>query len=240
MAEGNEQAVNLDSRAALAKQSKVEAERLIEEFKPFLRNRVARYSLHHDEYHREELFSSALLAFYESIQNYDAEKGHFFPFANQVVCKRLIDHIRKTYKTADKIVSLEEDDERQSAQSAMIENISTHIYEAESRQAMLVEEIEQFKSELKAWGITMEMLSEQSPKHKALRDTYKAAVKKISESPDIMQTILLKHYFPISAVVKITKIPQKKLERARTFIIASLIIKTGDYDLLSDYVDGRG
>jgi hypothetical protein len=82
----------------------------------------------------------------------------------------------------------------------------------------------------------MDALVKQSPKHKRVVEEYKYLVEQISKNPDIVQTIKLKHYFPIKKISQISKLPQKKLEYARTFIIASLIIKLGDYDYLSEYV----
>ena len=205
-----------------------------------MHSRVAKYSMRSDVDRREELFSVAMMAFYEAIQKYDVEKGHFFPFANRVVCTRIIDHIRKIYRSEGQTVSLDDDtDEQATAQSAAVEEISIRAYDAQRRQEALVEEIEQFKSEIATWGITMDSLAKSSPKHQQLRDECRAAVAKIHQSPDIVQTIQLKRYFPIKAVAEITGLPQKKLERARTFIIASLIIKMGDYVLLSDYVHDR-
>ena len=236
-----EKAASLDDRAVLAGQSKDETDGLIKDFMPFLHSRVAIYNDRAgDEQQHEEMVSTAMLAFYESIQSYDKEKGHFFPFASSVINKRLIDHIRSIYKHKDKTIPLEEEgDGPESEQTAAIDDISVRLYEEKSRQELLVYEIEQFKSELDTWGITMESLSRQSPKHMALRDTYRTAVKQVSLIPDIVQTIQLKRYFPIKAISKITGLPQKKLERARTFILASLIIKIGDYDMLADYVDDR-
>ncbi|MCL1982255.1 MAG: sigma-70 family RNA polymerase sigma factor [Clostridiales bacterium] len=235
-----ETAALLDTRAVSAKEIKDEMEGLIEEFSPFMHSRVAKYSMRTDYDRREELFSTALMAFYEAIQRYEIEKGHFFPFANRVVCTRIIDHIRKIYRHEGQTVSLDEDaSEQPTAQSTAVEEISVRAYTADRRQEMLVEEIEQFKSELATWGITMDSLAKSSPKHKQLLDEYRMAVAKIHQAPDIVQTIQLKRYFPVKTIAEITGLPQKKLERARTFILASLIIKMGDYDLLSDYVHDR-
>jgi hypothetical protein len=85
----------------------------------------------------------------------------------------------------------------------------------------------------------MEVLSKQSPKHKSLLQSYREAVAKIAEIPDILQTIHFKRYFPVKAISKITGLPLKNVERARTFILASLIIKIGDFDYLSGYVIDR-
>jgi len=230
---------DLDDRAAAAKVSKDEAERLINDFYPYLGKCVAKYSQQDKRYH-EELFSTAVMAFYESIRSYSMEKGHFFPFANHVINKRIIDHLRKIYKHDGRTFSLEGGDEAATAaQSAAIDNISVRLYEAQRRQEQLAEEIEQFKAELGAWGITMEALSEQSPKHKALLDTYRQAVQRMAVTPNIVQIIRNKHYFPVKTIAYVTGLPQKKIERARTFLLASLILKVGDYELLSDYVGDR-
>jgi len=227
----------LDDRAVDAKKSEAETEKLIIEFTPFLRNQVARYSARYDEYQREALFSTAMMAFYEAITNYNAEKGHFFPFADRVVRSRIIDHIRITNRDEGKTVSLDDEDEEQkSAQSAAISEISMRNYNATRRNEMLQEEIEQFKAEIGSWGITMEMLAKSSPKHKQLRNSYYEILTAVLGDHDIMQTLRLKRYFPIKAVSRITGFPPNKLERARIFIISSIIIKTGDYDLLSDFL----
>ena len=231
-------ALFIDERAAAAKQSNEGMELLIEDFKPFLRSRVSKYAMKAAADQQDEMFSTAMLAFYEAVKNYDLEKGHFFPFAERVVRERLIDYIRGLYRQGGRTVPLEdENEEQQSMQSSAIIELSVRSYEARHKQEQLVDEIEQFKSELTTWGITMDALSKQSPKHQKVRESYKLAVSKVSQSPDIVQTIQIKRYFPIKAISEITGLPQKKLERARIFILASLIIKMGDYDYLSEYIN---
>jgi RNA polymerase sigma factor len=241
VAEVVENALDLDKRALLAKQAEYEMETLLDEFKPFLYARVARYTSSYSSDQREELFSTAMLAFHEAVQGFDTGKGHFFPFANRVVCNRLIDVIRSIYRHDEKTVPLLEDtggDQEGADKSASVRVLSTRTYAAERQREQLVDEIEQFKAELDTWGITMEMLVKSSPKHKKLRDIYKAVVAAIAGSPDIVQTIHIKRYFPVKEIFKLTKIPPKKLERGRTFILALLIIRMGDYDYLSDYISG--
>ena len=241
MAEEVEKAASLDERAVEAKSSENLMEQFIEDFKPFLHACVAKYSHGADDDRRQELFSTAMLAFYESIRCYDAEKGHFFPFANNVVRMRIIDFVRGVYRREANTVPLDpladEDEDLQSAQSAALNQLSMRRYEEDLGHTMLVDEIEQFKAELMTWGITMETLSKHSPKHKALRESYKRVIMQVSKNADIIQTIQIKRYFPVKAVSEISGLPQKNVERARIFILASLIIQMGDYDLLSDYVN---
>ena len=235
-----ERSIELDDRAEIAKESTSVMEKLIDDFKVFLQNRVYRYSSRANDTQREEMFGTAMLAFYEAVQKYDASKGHFFPFVNRVVCERLIDFNRKAFRSEGYTVSLEEvNDEQAAAQSTAIAEVSLQAYEAKSSHEKLVDEIEQFKVELSLWGLTMSSLVDQSPKHSRLREEYKMVIAKIIETPDIIQTIQLKRYFPIKAIAKISGLPQKKLERARSFILASLIIRMGDYSYLSEYVNDR-
>ena len=230
----------LDERAIAAKTNPDEMERLIKDFYPFLQARAAKYTIKTDNYLREELFSTAQLAFYEAIKIYDAGKGHFFPFAGNVVRNKIIDYVRKLYRQGIQSVPLEvEDTEEGSAQTAALEQVSIRMHSNERQKSDLIEEIERFKVELATWKISMDTLVLQSPKHKKLKDIYKTLIGQIIAHPEIVQTIQLKRYFPIKAIAKISGLPQKKLERARTFILASLIIKMGDYDYLAEYVDGR-
>ena len=244
MTEELEKSASLDTRAVAAKDSEAITEQFIEDFKPFLHSRVAKYSTNTDSDRREELFSVAMMAFHESIQTYDAAKGHFFPFAENVIRRRMIDLIRGAYRNDADTVPLDpladEDDEQYASQSAAISELSIRAYDEQRRRETLVDEIEQYKAELSTWGISMETLSKHSPKHKALRETYRQVITQVSKSDDIVQTIQVKRYFPVKAISEISGLPQKNVERARIFILASLIIKMGDYDLLSDYVsDGR-
>ena len=206
-----EKAASLDERAITAKESAAETENLIIEFKPFLHSRVAKYSARFDGHLREDLFGSAMLAFHEAIQSYEKVKGHFFPFANRVVCARIIDNVRKINRQEGKTISIDdEDDEQQSAQSAAIAVLSIRNYDEERRREQLAEEIEQFKAEIALWGMTMDALVKASPKHKGLRNTYKKIISLVIQDADIMQTIHVKRYFPIKAISKITGLPSKK------------------------------
>ena len=240
MAEVVEQVGDLDRRAELAKQSTMEMECLIDDFKPFLLARVARYAPHSVD-QREELFGTAMMAFYEAIRSFDVGKGHFFPFANRVVSSRIIDSIRSIYRQESKNIPLEETGgELPADHSGSLKVVSIRSFEEARQKEQLADEIEQFKAELSTWGVSMEALVKNSPKHAKLRETYKTAVAAMIKAPEVIQTIQIKRYFPVKEITKITGLPPKKFERGRTFIIALLIIKMGDYDYLSDYIsDGR-
>ena len=229
-----EKCEDLDDRAIRAKTKPAEMERLISDFKPFFHSRASKYSSNNSGFEQDELFGIAMAAFYEAITAYDDSKGHFFPFASNVVRCNILDHIRKVYRSERREPVLAGDWGENSASPICSASVRAH--DEIKKQRCIVDEIEQFKYELANWGITMESLALQSPKHKKLAEVYKLLVRQILQKPDVIQTIQLKHYFPIKRISEISGLPQKKLERARTFIIASLIIKMGDYDFLSEYI----
>jgi RNA polymerase sigma factor len=235
-----DRSVEIDVLALEAKESDTGMERLIERFKPFLRSSALRFSSNLGDSHQDEMYGTAMMAFYEAVQKYDSSRGHFFPLASQIVKMRLIDYIRKARRQVNTTVSLDDANEAdESPQSAALAQLSIRAHADQMASERLIDEIEQLKTELAQWGISMYDLTKRSPKQRRLHAEYEAIVAKMIQSPDIIQTIQLKHYFPIKAIAEITGVSPKKLERARSYLLASLIILTGDYECLTEYVSHR-
>ena len=104
------------------------------------------------------------------------------------------------------------------------------------RHSDLVIEIECYLRELTEWDISMEMLVANSPKRARLRDVYRKIVFAAAADEEIMQIVWTKRHFPVKKVSELTEVPEKTIERARTFIIGSLIIHAGEYKHLKDFV----
>jgi len=228
----------LNERAKRAKTDPTEMDSLIHDFAPFLMSRAAKYTIKFDNYQKEELFSTAQVAFYEAIKIYDENKGHFFPFAGNVVRNKLIDHIRRLYRPEVKTVTLDADDNDDKTTVKAVDSVSFDKFVINTQNEAVVEELNRFVEELANWKISLDSLVKNSPKHSKVKILYKDLVRRVLREPEIMQVIKVKRYFPVKSVAMLTGLPQKKLERARTYILASLIIKMGDYDYLSEYVDG--
>ena len=233
---------DLDARALSAKESEIEMESLLSDFKPFFAHTAIKYAIRASHEHKDELFNIAQLGFYEAVKGFDKAKGHFFPFAKLVVRNKIIDHVRMAYTKKRDTVSLDEDngEVEGAALSKLLGKVSIERYDSDMRQKKIAEELSQFRQDLASWNISMESLVKESPKHKALKTTYKGLVQIIMNTPGILDTIIKKHYLPIKEISKLSGLPQKKIERARTFILAAILIKIGDYDFLSDYVEGWG
>ena len=213
-----------------------DVEKLIRDNIPYIQSRIQRYASGASVSRKEELLSIGMLAFYEAIQTFNESKGHFYPFADLVIRRRIIDEFRKTSQHEEELAIL--DEEKESGEGSLpILNASIESYKRVIENDALVTEINSFIAELEKWNISIEMLEKNSPKHKALKATYKEIVAKIINDEEVVNTILNKRYYPIKRISEITNIPQRKLERSRIYIIAVILIIKGNYDFLASYVD---
>jgi len=227
---------DIDQRALIAAGDNEEFERLLKEFKPFLKARVSRFSGYWDSLDTfDDIMNVASLAFYEAISNYKPEKGHFFPFMRTIVHMRLIDSVRKNQAKNISTVPLENDDEDTAWQPGAIDSVSMDVYRKDLSRQELVIEIDSFKQELAKWDITMDSLVARSPKHTKLKATCRQIIDATADNEEIMQIMWTKYYLPVKRISELTKIPSKIIERVRIFIIASLLIRAGDYEYLKSY-----
>lgn len=210
-------------------------DKLIEENKSYVQSRVLRYAPNTDLFERDDLYSIALLAFYEAVRAYSPDKGHFYPFADVVLHRRLIDELRRSSRSDAELVILDNIEE-ESGESIPIQSASLDNYERDSENSALQLEVEQFVAELEAMGITLASLEKRSPKHAALKKVYLEILRKIKDDDEVKKAIFVKHYYPIKKISEITQISPKKLERSRIYIIAAMLIICGDYSRLAEYI----
>jgi len=224
----------IDLLAIAALKDDYEFENLFMKFKPFLRGQASKWSGSSSSL-RDDMMSSAMLAFHEAVKSYDKSKGHFYSLLKNVVHKRLVDCYRNLKANKVETVPLETEAD-EGVTSHLIDDASIKAHQKASQQRDLVLEIEEFKQELAEWGITMEMLAENSPKQAKTRAAYREIAKLVVMDDEILRIFQTMHYFPIKKVLNLTKSSPKIIERARIYIIACLIIHIGEYEYLKGYV----
>jgi len=225
----------IDSLAIEALKSRHAFEVLFTNFKPYLSSQAAKWSGSSSSV-RDDMMSAAMQAFHETIKSYDPSKGHFYSLLKNIVHKRLIDSYRNLTTNKVETVPLELETE-DGVSSYAIAKASIKAHEEGTQHNDLVSEIEEFKQELAQWGITMDILSENSPKQARTRAIYKEIAMQAAADSEILRIVKTMHYFPVKKVKSLTKSPQKTIERARIYIIAHLIIHTGDYEYLKGYIN---
>lgn len=226
----------INNRVEMIKDNEEEINCLVEEYKPFIASCVQKITGRYVRFGEDDELSIALIAFVEAIKSFDEKKGNFLSLAQNVIKRRLIDYYRKE-RRHENVISLyeytgEEDEESDLSKGQAVDTFSKE--EAGEYRRL---ELEDLKRELKSWDISFMELVEASPKHDKTRKMYKDIIKFIISQPDLVKQIKSKKYLPVAEVEKNTNIPRKTIERSRKYIIAALLIITGDYQYVRDYVD---
>lgn len=230
------QSATINDRVERIRNNDEDINLLVEEYKPFIASCVQKITGRYVRYGEDDELSIALMAFVEAVKSFDNTKGSFLSFAQNVIKRRLIDYYRKE-KKHDNVISLNEYNNEEDEESDLSSGQAVDTYSKEEVSEYRRLELEELKRELKNWDISFMELVEASPKHDKTRKMYKDIIRFIISQPDLVKQIKLKKYLPIAEVEKNTDIPRKTIERARKYIIAALLIITGDYQYVKDYVD---
>lgn len=175
-------------------------------------------------------YSVALSAFNEAIDRYD-QRGIFLSFAARVIRTRLIDFFRANGK--ENVLSLDEDDE---TGANLVDKASLQSYYLDTENEYRAMEVEDLTRELTQWGISLRDLVKVSPKHRGKRDYLKKVIATIVQNEETLKYLREKKLLPLELLEKKYQLPRKKLEPFRKYIIAGVIIQTGDYEYLRDYI----
>lgn len=234
-------AESINQRVESIKGNNDEIDRLIREYKPFIASIVESCVGRYVRYGEDDELSVGLIAFEESIRTFDISKGNFLAFARNVIKRRLIDYYRKESKNNNTVPLIEScgdtEDHQDEFDLSAGESIKIHTEAqvAEYRRA----EIEELKAELEKWGISFFDVAKSSPKQEGTRRLYKDIVNTMIQNTELLETMKKKRYLPVAEIEKSTKIPRKKIERARNYIIAAVMVLSGDYQYLKSFIDWR-
>lgn len=209
--------------------------RFVEEYKPFIASCAEKVAGRFLNYGSDDELSIAMLAFVEAINSFNQSKGSFFSFSRNVIKRRIIDYYRKE-KRHDIVVSLNMyiDEKGEDFDLSTNEAIRQHSEKELSQIRGL--EMKSLAKELESWNITFSDLTRISPKHKSTRDKCMQIVGFILFKSDILNQIVTKRYLPVAELEKETQLPRKLVERFRKYIIALVIIETGDYGYIQNYI----
>ena len=227
---------SLNERVKRIQGDNEEINRLIEEYKPFIASCAEKQAGRYLRYGEDDELSIALLAFYEAIRSYNSLKGSYLSFANHAIKRRIIDYYRKEQRRP-KIIPLREyvGDSDEEEDRSIDKSIEQYSADEESRERAI--EIEELKTQLAEWNITFDDLVAASPGQERSRKMCSRIVRFLLGRPELISQINSRKTLPLSVIEKSLSITPKKLEKHRKYIIASLLIYTGDYPYLREYID---
>lgn len=219
---------------------KEEKNEFIQDYKPFIASTVEKCVGRYVNYGQDDELSIGLIAFEEAINHYDFNKGNFLSFAQNVIKRRIIDYYRKEkrHKNVTYINDFYTDEDSDSVYDyfATADQIQINYRDEEINNLRKVE-LFQLKEDLKKFNLSFNDIAKSSPKHKSTKKAYLDIIKFIIENKEIADKIKQKKYIPVAEIQIATKLPRKTIERARNYVIAAVLILTGDYYSLRDYID---
>ena len=232
---------SINERVMHIKVDKDEKNTFIEEYKPFIAAAVEKATGRYVCYGQDEELSIGLMAFDEAIANYDQQKGNFLSFAQNIIRKRLIDYYRKEKKhqavTYISEYSTEEADGDEVFDYVIAAEEAQNKYDREEINQLRRQELVQLKEELFTWELKLDDVAKSSPKHTGTKSSYLNIVKYIIDRPELVKKIKTKKYLPIAEIEEGTKLPRKTIERSRNYVVAAMIILTGDYYCIREFID---
>ena len=231
------QPVSINDRVRKIKDNNDEINRLVEEYKPFIASCVEKYTGRYVRYGEDDELSIGLLAFVEAIKAYNIFRGSFLSFSRNVIKRRLIDYRRKEKKHSNVVSINEYINEDEEKEQSLGDSKSLDDYAKKEASEYRRLEIEELQKELQTWDITFMELAESAPRHQKTRLMCSDIIRFLLSQPDLIKHIKQKKYLPVAEIEKSLGLPRKNIERMRKYIIAVLIIRTGDYQYINDFVN---
>lgn len=205
---------------------RLERERLIGDYIPFIVKNVSRcMGRYVDPEHGEEL-TVGLEAFNEALDRYSFEKGNFISYAALVISSRVKDHLRKERKyDAETNFTAYETERGNPVESAFAQEDFTEAFLAK-------EQLRAFKSALKAFGVTLDELADQSPKHEDTRLNALEMARFIAGRPELVKALMEEKKLPAREIRQQTGYSSKVIRKSAVFILAAVLIYASDWDHL--------
>jgi len=222
----------LSLRVLRAQQDTQAADRLIEEYTPFIKSETAKFlkapvTGHEDEY------SIALLAFYEAIMAYSEKRGTFPAFAAMHIRSRLIDHYRKERRHKG-LTSLEEENEDGlSPKDTLVDDRA--VYEERELREATRQEIAEYASQLAEFGIDLSAVSEQCPRQDRTLAACRELLFYARRYPEIFTELLETHKLPVGKLEQ-SGVSRKTIERHRRYIVALLLAYTNGFEMIRGHI----
>ena len=206
---------NLEQRVMAAKTSPDEMNRLIKEYIPFIRKTAVKV-IPPGAY--DSFSTTAMSAFAEAVEKFRNNEGRFLGFASLVITNRIKDQVRKEFKPDE------------------IPSDKIEIIEPFEEKADRKLEVSMFRDELSDFGIVLDDLLKDSPKHKGSRIKANKAAETLSGNDVLFGVLVDTKKVPVKRLGEFSGISIKLIEQKRKYIIARALLRQNKYSYLSEFV----
>ncbi|SHH95156.1 RNA polymerase sigma factor [Clostridium collagenovorans DSM 3089] len=194
---------------------------IIEDYMPLIIKTISSITGKYVSIENDEEFSVGLMAFVEAMEKYEESKGAFPSFAKLVISSRIKTYLIKENKRSRE-TSMEE------LMNSGIELSSEYSNPIEDKEELKTE-ISKFKVELSEFGLSLEDLVQEAPKHEDTRRNAINISEKVSKDEPLTTFIFGKKRLPIKQISLKYTVTEKILKRSKKFILSLVIIFFRNY-----------
>lgn len=213
---------------------------LIRQYHPYILKTTSRFYRRFIDPQRDDAYSIALAAFNEAITGYSPEGGRLFlGFAETVINRRLIDHVRQETRQAATIPYSafdSEDEDNDNSMNRLEVSQAMDAYDQEKSTEERKMEIAALTVELGEYGISFGDLVNHSPRHQDSRETMLRVGRRLAKDENMVHSLREKRQLPIKELCIAESVSRKTIERHRKYLIAVALIAYGTYPFLQEYV----
>ena len=227
---------SLNSLALIAKRDEAAREKLIKDNRQTILRSASSAAKRYVTENDDE-WSIAMYAFSKAIDTYSPEKGDFLPFAGMVIHRSLIDYFRSEARHAPEIAVAPEvmegngdNGEEDTVYLAVAEQ------SAQADEHLLRDEIMEANELFSSFGFSFYDLTACSPKQEKTRRECILAVRYMLKPKERTEDFKRTGKLPIREIKKATGVSAKTLDRYRKYLVAVIILLTGDFPHLADYL----
>ena len=219
-----------------AKTDSAAADALIQQYMGFIRSETVKFIHTAPEDGHEDELSIAMLAFYESILNYEKSRGAFLPYAARAIKNRLIDHYR-TEKRHGAVISLHASAGNEE-EGALMDTLPDHRDELgryELREASQ-REIQEFSVQLSGLGISLSDVADNCPRQERTLAACRRVLDYARANPQLLDRLAETGRLPMNELASGSGTDKKTLERHRKYLVAVLLAFTNGYEIIRGHL----
>lgn len=182
--------------------------------------------------------SVALIAVNEAIDSYDESKGKFWNYSALVISSRLKDFYRSNSKYKNEVSvgndafdgDIEENEEQLGIHIEIRDKTAVYVNNK------LRDELYDLQQELESYNIDLFELPMHAPKSQKTKRSCAEIIAAIFIPPPLIDELKRSGKLPVKEIMNRVNVKRKLIDDHRKYLIASALIKAGDYPMMSDYL----
>ncbi|AEV70445.1 RNA polymerase sigma-I factor [Acetivibrio clariflavus] len=206
-------------------------EEFLAKYTPFILKIASNFTGKYIDVNNSDEYSIVLSAFNEAIDCYDLTKNYnFLLFSEHVIKKRLIDHMRKDKGNKEIPFSYFEDE------TEFLEKYVSSVHDKSFEDIEQIDEIIEYKETLREFGISLEDLILNVPKHKDSRELCLKIASILANDEELFRQLYKYKNIPRNDLKRRAGVHGRTIGRHRKYIIAVCLILKSNLEISKSYL----